>query len=267
MSAVITTDCQKSRIAQQFSRAAKSYDSAAKVQLDIATDALDLVIGSTGTLLDIGCGTGRNSPALANKCERLIALDLAFGMLSYAQSNSAVDGHNTSWLQGDAEHLPIQNYSVDRLFSSMVLQWCGDQHKVMSEVNRVLTNGGQAVLAIMCDGSFSQLNQSWLHLDKNKHVNDFAKAQVWQQAGLAQGLKVKVSKKQYVTWHADLRQLLSSIKAIGANVVLPKQEGSGLKRFNRHTLQNLETVYHELFAENGQLPLTYQVCYLQCIKN
>ncbi|WP_158967633.1 methyltransferase domain-containing protein [Paraglaciecola sp. L3A3] len=268
MSVSAQLTCHKSRIAQQFSRAAKSYDSAADVQQKIAQDAMALLSAGGHNLLDIGCGTGRNIPLLAAKSHRIYGLDLAFGMLSYAQQNKQIKDKNVHWLQGDAEHLPLASQSVDRVFSSMVLQWCHHPELVVAEINRVLSSGSEAVLAIMCDGSFTQLNHSWQQLDNIKHVNDFASAQIWHEAALKQGLQVQLSTKKYDTWYANLRQLLASIKCIGANIVLPNEQTQLVvqKPFNRHILQNLETVYQELFAENTQLPLTYQVCLLHCIK-
>ncbi|MDU0355444.1 methyltransferase domain-containing protein [Paraglaciecola aquimarina] len=260
----------KSRIARQFSRAASTYDSAAMVQLDIATDAMAFLPERGNALLDIGCGTGRNSAELGKRCRQLLGLDLAFGMLSYAKGSSRNERQNVMWLQGDAESLPVQDKSVDRVYSSMVLQWCRQQNQVMGEVNRVMTSGGEAVLAIMCDGSFSELNHSWQQLDNGQHVNDFATVRSWQNAALAQGLQVHVCTKQYVTWHANLRQLLSSIKSIGANVVLPTEQAqselTNRHTFNRQTLLQLEAVYRQSFAKDKLLPLTYQVCYLHCKK-
>ena len=74
----------KIRIAQQFSRAANTYNSAADVQLDISFDAMVYVPPAYKNGLDIGCGTGRISQQLATRCNTLVAMDLAFGMLSYA---------------------------------------------------------------------------------------------------------------------------------------------------------------------------------------
>ena len=154
----------------------------------------------------------------------------------------------------------------------MALQWSENQEKVMSEIARVMKIGANAVMAIMCDGSFNQLNDSWKTIDTQRHVNHFSSAQTWYDAAKSQELQVTMQEKQYVTWHQNIRQLLSSIKSIGANVLLTNQGSteqakSESKNFlNRHTLQHLETYYQQKYAENMQLPLTYQVCFLQCSK-
>jgi malonyl-CoA O-methyltransferase len=277
----------KTRIAQQFSRAANTYNSAADVQLDIAFDAMAYVPSHSNNALDIGCGTGRISQQLAARCDNLIAMDLAFGMLAYAKQTAAeppnaehrptkqssvANDPSICWLQGDADCLPMADNSVDMVFSSMVLQWSESQQKVMSEITRVMAPGSHAILAIMCDGSFNQLNDSWNSIDSQRHVNDFASAQSWYDAAKSKGLHVSMQEKQYITWHQSIKHLLSSIKSIGANVLLAKQDSTlpaktaSKNVFNRHTLQHLETYYQQKYAENMQLPLTYQVCFLHCSK-
>lgn len=271
---MLSTECltshNKIRIAQQFSRAANTYNSAADVQLDIAFDALAYIPKHCKIGLDIGCGTGRISRQLSSRCDKLVAMDLAFGMLIYAKQDNVVDDSEIYWLQGDADCLPMADSSVDVVFSSMVLQWADNQQKVMSEITRVMKPDAKVVLAIMCDGSFNQLSDSWQQIDSQRHVNNFASAQSWSDAASSQGLKVSMQEKQYVTWHQNIRQLLSSIKSIGANVVLTGQgttEYATKNGLNRHTLQQLETYYQQKYAQGMQLPLTYQVCFLQCSFN
>ena len=272
MSNIAIASLNKTRIAQQFSRAAKTYNSAADVQLDIAFDAMAYIPAHYKSGLDIGCGTGRISQQLATRCDKLVAMDLAFGMLTYAKKDTLAGDPSICWLQGDADCLPMADNSADMVFSSMVLQWSEDQKKVMSEISRVMSPGSNTVLAIMCDGSFNQLNDCWKTVDSQRHVNSFASAQTWYAAAKSQGLQVTMQEKKYVTWHQNIRQLLSSIKSIGANVLLKSQGSSehtnhkSKKIFNRNTLQHLETSYQHKYAENMQLPLTYHVCFLQCSK-
>jgi malonyl-CoA O-methyltransferase len=270
---ISNTSSNKTRIAKQFSRAANTYNSAADVQLDIAFDALDFVQGHYKIGLDVGCGTGRISQQLAARCDKVVAMDIAFGMLAYAEQDYHASDDSICWVQGDADCLPMADHSVDMVFSSMALQWSDNQQKVMSEIARVMACDSNALLAIMCEGSFSQLNDSWQNIDSQRHVNNFASAQTWYDAAKSQGLQVSMQEKRYVTWHKDVRHLLSSIKSIGANVLLTNQDSTEQPKcenknaFNRHTLQHLETFYQQKYAKNMQLPLTYQVCFLNCSKS
>ena len=250
----------KQRIARQFSRAAGKYDAAALVQADIAFDALQLVNAQHQCALDIGCGTGRVTQVLAEQTKQLFALDLAEGMVKYARSQTDKPIY---WLSGDAEILPFQDESFDLVFSSMAMQWCSKLDDAMGEIFRVMQPGGKGVLAIMSNGSFSELNHSWQLLDVNSHTNQFGSEGDMAVAASKAGFEVRSHNKLYTTWHSDVRQLLGSIKGIGANVVT---NTNGQQMLKRSALQELQRVYQDLYAEDCKLPLTYSVCFLQLQK-
>jgi malonyl-CoA O-methyltransferase len=254
----------KARIARQFSRAAPRYDDAAQVQVDIAFDAMALLKGHYDRLLDIGCGTGRISRQLAPRCGQVLAMDLAEGMLSFAARQEDEPSHNIHWLQADAEQLPVLDSCLDGVFSSMALQWCPNIQQVCQEIYRVLKPKGQAILAILGEGSMQELQQCWLRVDSQRHVNQFANLHDWQMTANALGFTVQGSERRYITWHNNVRELLGSIKTIGANVVTQTGNHASISRKN---LQALEHHYQQTFAVKGQLPLSYQVCFLQLIKD
>lgn len=251
----------KQRIARQFSRAASRYDGSALVQADIAFDAVQLVPQRAARLLDIGCGTGRVTQSLCDKADSLYAMDLAEGMVQFARAQTNLP---IRWLVGDAEALPVCDAAFDSVFSTMALQWCDKLDTVFNEVYRVLAPNGRAVLAIMSQGSFTELNQSWQQLDVKPHTNRFLPANVMVELAIKAGFEVKSTNKAYPTFHQDIRCLLGSIKSIGANVVTTDSSQSMLKR---STLDELQKVYEQAHGSKGQLPLTYQVCFLELFKS
>lgn len=259
--AILDEQQLKARIARQFSRAANHYDQGAQVQAEIAFDAVQMLDQGYQCLLDIGCGTGRTSAQLQTRCDQLVAMDLAQGMLVHARSQATLHGQSPiHWVGGDAENLPLATGSVNGVYSSMVLQWCENISIVCSEIYRVLQTGGHGVLAVMCQGSMHELQGSWQGIDSQRHVNRFPSPELWQQAALAAGFKVQYRQKSYTTWHDNVRQLLGSIKQIGANVVTSTGNHAPI---NRQTFIELETQYQGQYAINGRLPLTYQVCFIQ----
>ncbi|MFT4940051.1 MAG: malonyl-CoA O-methyltransferase [Paraglaciecola sp.] len=255
----------KERVARQFSRAANTYDQAAEVQVDIAFDAMQMLQGCYSNLVDIGCGTGRVSQQLAARCDKLLAMDLAEGMLSYAaQKYSSCDNKsNITWLLADAENLPLRSNSADAVFSTMALQWCQNIEQVCQEVYRVLRPKGDAVLAILCEGSMQELQQCWRKIDSQRHVNQFFSQQSWRYAARQAGFTVNSHEQSYQTWHNNVRDLLGSIKAIGANVVT---ETGNHAPVSRQMLNDLQECYAQQYSCQGKLPLTYQVCFLQLSK-
>ncbi|MDP5030831.1 methyltransferase domain-containing protein [Paraglaciecola sp.] len=268
MSQSILVNHNKARIAKQFSRAAVTYDKLAKVQLDIALDAKAMLPEHSHCLLDIGCGTGRITQALRQQSQQLLAMDLAFGMLRHASFQTMEPSEAPIlWLQGDAEQLPLQTCSVDTIFSSMALQWCAHPEQVLSEIHRVLVPTGHAVIALMTAGSFSELSQSWQYVDSQRHINEFYPTDTWVQAALKSGLKVDIKKQCYQTWHPDIRHLLTSIKGVGANILLnTSDKQSQNPAINRHKFNTLEHFYFLHFGAEQQLPLSYQILFLKCEK-
>jgi len=260
----------KARIARQFGKAAVRYDSAAQVQLDIAFDALQCLPNQPlGITLDIGCGTGRITQKILPNTSQLFALDLAEGMARYASNNmlnidDSYRKQKISWLAADAESLPFQDSAVDNVFSSMALQWCMPIDLAMQEIHRVLKPSGRATLAILSDGSMSELKSSWKAIDSVPHVNRFESHSALITAAKSCGFKVNAKTQRYTTLHGNVMEVLNSIKSIGANV-LP-QSGNNAK-LSRTMLRELERVYFSEFAEKGQLPLGYQVSFLQLQKH
>ena len=69
--------------------------------------------------MDLGSGTGYANSWLSERAEQLVNVDLAEGMLSFAQSQGCKGSH----VAGDAESLPIAGNTLDLLWSSLALQW------------------------------------------------------------------------------------------------------------------------------------------------
>lgn len=252
----------KQRIAYQFGKAAAVYDDNAHVQLDIGFDTLQMLPESLGRTLDIGCGTGRLSKQLIAKSDTLLALDLSEGMSrhAHAQLESAKDkSKSTTCITADAESLPLGSSTIDTVFSSMALQWCTPLTKVLTEIKRVLTIDGKAYISLLADGSLEELNKSWKRVDGISRVNQFMRCDDIVSQLESLGLKAQVSLKSYVTWHNHVRELLGSVRSIGANVVLENSHHSALKRSSLAQLQNQ---YEAHFGLQGRLPLSYQVIFL-----
>ena len=124
-----------------FSRAAASYDAVAGLQRTVGDRLLEQLPANLvpRRWLDLGCGTGHFSRALAARYPQAegLALDLAEGMLQQARPAGGAQG----WIAADAESLPLRDGCVDLIYSSLVLQWCADFPRVLAEARTAATRG------------------------------------------------------------------------------------------------------------------------------
>lgn len=247
----------KRDIARQFGKAAMRYDQHANVQWQIAQQAIALLPEYSQVLLDIGCATGRASSLLQQRCAHFIGCDLALPMLQQAQRRAVAN-----YVAGDAECLPMQTASINTIYSSMALQWCASPTAVLHELHRVLAPVGKAVLAVPVSGSLLELSQSWAAVADGSTVNHFANHTNWQHWAQQAGFRARVRVIPHQQFFTDLQGVLGSIKQVGANqLVNPSRSG-----LTRSLLSQWQRAYQQEFAVNDQLPLTYQVAFMQLSK-
>jgi ubiquinone/menaquinone biosynthesis C-methylase UbiE len=96
-------------------------------------------------ILDLGCGTGRFSNALASRFQsNLIGIDPSLKMLRQALNNRA--SRRVVYAAGSAEAIPLPAKSVDMIFISMVFHHFGDPRAAAEECGRALRSGGRLCL-------------------------------------------------------------------------------------------------------------------------
>lgn len=253
----------KARIRQSFARAAASYDSAADVQRRIcerlaATLPANVPQKSPGQpplrWLDAGCGTGHALGLIGARYPDhcAIGLDLADAMLQrIAQPCLRI--------AGDLEALPLAAASLDLYWSSLAVQWC-DLARVLGEATRTLRPGGLLRLASLGPDTFHELRTAFAGIDGYRHTLAFRPPEEIAELADRAGLRdVRLSRYPAVVHHADLRALLRSVKAIGANQI---GDGRRTGLMGKATLARLEAAYETQRTAAG-LPLTYDVILLE----
>jgi ubiquinone/menaquinone biosynthesis C-methylase UbiE len=92
-------------------------------------------------ILDVGCGTGRFTPMLADIFDaEVLGIDPSQRML--AQAGEAVRIPRCAFRSGALEALPVEDRSADLVFLSMVFHHVRDWASAHRELQRVLRPGG-----------------------------------------------------------------------------------------------------------------------------
>lgn len=129
----------------------------AEIDLDVAVnwtgfgqndlELLDDVNGAD--VLELGCGGGQCSVALAQRGGNVTAIDLSEAQLAYARE--LADEHDTSvdFVQGDITDLSFfEDERFDVAFNAYVFQWVEDLAACFAETYRVLRPGGRFVFSM-----------------------------------------------------------------------------------------------------------------------
>lgn len=97
-----------------------------------------------GTLLEIGCGTGRISLPCRSHFKSIIGFDISESMVSTAMSKRAdlPDAKHIEYFVADAENIPVNDSVADMVVFSGILHHVENPSRVIAEALRALKPGG-----------------------------------------------------------------------------------------------------------------------------
>lgn len=121
--------------------------------LDMNLNAIKyLDISDHQRILEIGMGNGffvKNILSSANSV-RYIGCDYSEDMVSLSEivNRSFVENETAQFFHTSAHKLPVQDHSIDSLFTVNTLYFWDDHDAILTEIKRVLTSNGKFVVAI-----------------------------------------------------------------------------------------------------------------------
>lgn len=110
-------------------------------------DAIRLLGGHKGRLLDVGCGSGIFLPELAKHCDSLFACDV-HAKLDLTKEMLVAESVDVTLTQADARSLPYASESMDGIVCMSVLEHLYDLKSTADEFFRVLRPGGVVVAGV-----------------------------------------------------------------------------------------------------------------------
>lgn len=112
--------------------------------------------------LDVGCGTGILTQAIAEECrpERLAGVDASEGFLKLARQRLSDAAPELQ--QADAQDLPFTASEFDRIVSGLVLNFVPDKERAAAEMARVARSGGEVALYVWdYTGGMEMMRRFW----------------------------------------------------------------------------------------------------------
>jgi len=108
----------------------------------------ELDIQTSCIVADIGCGPGYFTlPAARMTKQTVYGVDVSPEMLVFLKQRAQDEGiQNISLVESSAEHIELDDESVDRILCSLVLHEVDDLHQVFREFKRILRPQGKMLL-------------------------------------------------------------------------------------------------------------------------
>ncbi|PQV52676.1 class I SAM-dependent methyltransferase [Paraburkholderia sp. BL21I4N1] len=180
---------------------------------DLQTLAASIAATPDATVLDMGCGAGHASFAVAKHAKDVVAYDIAPPMLATVEGAAQDRGlANIRTQQGAAEKLPFADHSFDWVISRMSAHHWHDVPLALAEVRRVLKPAGK-VLFIDIAGSDHPLLDTHLQavevLRDGSHIRDY-RADEWVAFFEAAGFQASIRERwridiEFGSWVARMR--------------------------------------------------------------
>ncbi len=245
---------RKARIARAFSVGAARYDAVAPVQRLVAA-RLAARVAARGLaprrILEIGCGTGMLSAALAAVFPeaRMLLTDVSPAMLARCRARLGERPEYHDYMVLDGEHPAAAGGGFDLIVSSLAMQWFGDLRGGLARLAACLAPGGRMMFATLGEGNFAEwaAAHAALGLACGMPAYPALGALPWPEGRAHAGAEEFIRQP-----YASGAEFARSLKALGAGEPAPGYRPLPPGAFRRvlESLQGgFEVTYHVLYGE------------------
>lgn len=173
------------KVDQAYNNWAQTYDIDRNLTRDLDAHVIKKILRAfrPKSVIELGCGTGKNTAFLARISKKVLALDFSEGMISKARAKVAAT-HVSFALADLSKRWPSKNASADLVVGNLVLEHIKNLRPIFSEARRVLVPGGVFYLSELhpfrqYDGK--QANFTFQHTNIavpafTHHISDFLTA-------------------------------------------------------------------------------------------
>jgi len=284
----------KDKIKFAFSKAAKSYDTLALFQKELAEELLNSFVlplttyhSPLTTIVDIGCGTGFLSYGLANKFPDadIFGCDISHDMLKVASCKLQVARDKKIHLiTTDGEILPCKNKTFDIAASNLTYQWIGNLEGSFKEAHRILRPGGIFIFSTLAPETLKELRYCYAEASAKFNKDglppfmDFSEKKAIQSVLESVGFKnISIETWKMMKTYPDMWALLKTMKSIGAGNPFKDGDkslarGSILKKMAEIYEDRFKTQDSRFKTDNLQLTThnciyaTYEVMFVKAVK-
>jgi malonyl-CoA O-methyltransferase len=173
------------RIQDAYTSWSATYDSDRNLTRDLDQLATEHALAghSYQNVMEMGCGTGKNTALLARISRRILAVDFSPGMLR--QAKAKIDSKNVLFVVADlTDRWPCKTESFDLIVCNLVLEHVEDLAPIFAQASQVLTEGGVFFISELHPFRQYQGKQALFQTDQGTvairafvhHLSDFIEA-------------------------------------------------------------------------------------------
>ncbi len=134
---------------------------------------------------DLGAGEGTLAQLLAQRAEKVIAVDLSPKMVEFGQSLAAQNGlANLEYRLGDIEDPPIENNSLDLAVLSQALHHAERPQRALDAAFRILKPGGRLIVLDLMQHHFDEARE--LYADRWLGFSESDLAAMLEKSGFSE---------------------------------------------------------------------------------